>query len=1389
MKNIEKIFFISLLFLQLFSCTKQQEKSSNTFAPKVIEAKGYVVPKDSMIVPTAVPIGNPTTVKAGTPNIILTNTNVHIAGEPIIVFTGKPQVRVPGTETFSLPKIITAVDSPFAAGIPEVVIAKDAYIKDQNPQNFSSFGKLQGLKHGNISCLMQDKSGNIWFGTEGGASKYDGKSFSHFTEKDGLSNNDVRAIVEDKRGNLWFGTLNGGVSKYDGRSFTHFSDTEGLSNNFVLSILEDRVGNIWFGTNGGGVNKYDGNRVEAIESGENIPPQLQKDLKKINGKLVKSFTQFTQKQGLSSNIVRSILEDRNGNIWFGTEGGGLSKYDGNSFTYFTEKDGLCNNDVRSILEDKKGNLWFGTNGGGVSKYDGKSFTNLTNNEGLSSNFVSSIMEDNSGNIWFGTLGGGLNKYDGSRVEAIEKGENISQLDQRDLKKINGKLVKSFTYYTDEEGLCNNLIFSILEDKSGNIWFGSYGGGLSKYDGKSFTHFTEKEGLSNNGVYSILEDKNGNLWFGTKGGGVNKYDGKSFSHYTQKEGLSSNVVLSILADKNGNIWFGTKGGGVCRYDAGHSVNGGIGKLGMFTHFTEKEGLSNNIVRRILEDKNGSIWFGTDGGGLTKYDGNIVEAVERGEKIPLQLRQDLKKVNGKYVKSFTHFTEKEGLSNNSVYSILEDKRGNLWIGTAGGGVTKYDPSAKLRTGSESFTHFIDKDGLSNNSVVSMLEDKKGNLWFGTGGGGIDKYDGNRIEAIERGENIPLIDQQDLKKVNGKFVKSFTHFTEREGLINNFVFSMLEDKNGNLWFGTRFGLSKLVNNYIERMAKLSDKANNEQPVLFKNYTYEDGFLGIGCNSNSLFEDKNGTIWIGANNRLTAFHPEGEASDTIPPNIQVTSIELFNENIAWVNLMKDGRGAKDEGHAAMDTSLVLGNGVKVTDFNFDRLTKWYNLPENLSLAYNNNFLTFNFIGITQKQNKKVKYQYKLDGLDDNWSAVTSRTEAPYANLPQGAYAFKVKAMNSEGYWSNVFNYTFTIRPPWYETWWFRSLVAVIILVLLYSFYSWRTASLRENKKQLEKTVIERTAEVVHQKDEAEKQRILVEKKQKEILDSITYAKRIQDAILPSDILVKKWLPDSFILYRPKDIVAGDFYWIEGLKSHNTDAAIIGSDDTEEFDTIIFAAADCTGHGVPGAMVSVVCNNALNRALREFELDEPGKLLDKTRGLVIEQFEKSNDEVKDGMDISLCALNTKTNQLQWAGANNPLWIIREGTADVQEGEENTQRSAAEDMTSLSSSKSGRGGVHSLIEYKANKQPIGKYPENKPFTNHLIQLQKGDSIYIFTDGFVDQFGGEKGKKFKAAKMRKLLLSIQWKNMSEQLVIINKVFEDWKGTEEQVDDICMIGVRC
>ncbi len=919
------------------SCLRQQEQNRlGTNTLKVAEAKSYIVPKDSLAVPTVIAVDESklNKIPVGKPIILPASTN-RIKVVPKVVLAGTPKVCTPGQDTFLLPIVKAAIDNPFTAGLPTVVTAKDAHVKDRNPGNFRSFSKLQGLTHTHIRCLIQDQIGNIWFGTYGGGiTRYDGRSFAHFTENEGLTDNTVFSIAQDQNRNIWFGTYVGAM-KYDGSSFSRFTEKEGLTNTEVYSIFQDKIGNIWFGTNGEGIFKYDG----------------------------KTFTRFTEKEGLSNNIVFTIFQDINENLWFGTEGGGVSMYDGKSFYHFTKTEGLSGNYVHSIIQDRRGAIWFGTTDGGVSEYDGKYFTNLTETEGLSSNHILSILETRDGDLWFATDGKGVSVYNG----------------------------RIFTHFTDEEGLSSNIIMCSLQDNGGNIWLGTFGGGLVKYNGNIFTHFDQEE-LGNNKVWGIFQDQDENLWFGTYGGGVTKYDGESFARFTEQQGLSNDRVTSIIQDQNSNIWFGTMGGGVSRFD-GNS----------FTHFTEQEGLGSNNVYCMVKDKSGNLWFGTDMGGATKYDG----------------------------KSFTHFTEREGLSGNKVVYILQDHKGVLWFATVEGGVTKYD--------GRSFTHFTEKEGLCSNTVMSILEDQNGNLWFATYNKGVDRYDG----------------------------RYFVHFTEKEGLGSNTILSMLQDRNGNLWFGTRHGLNKMTPANLLKLSTLVEDPNTvsaTDKIFFKSFTYEDGFLGIGCIRNSIYEDKTGIIWTGTSDRLTAYHPEGDEPDTISPNVQLTGIELFNEKIDWTSL-KDRK----------DSILVLSNGASISDFDYEGTTLWYGLPEKLSLAYDNNYLTFNYTGITQRQNNRVKYQHKLEGADRAWSSITTNTQATYSTLPSGKYTFKIKAMNSEGHWSPESHYTFTIRPPWWKTWWFRLMYIVPIIMGIIV----RNVYIRKRQKELKTKVNEATADLKKKTEE----------------------------------------------------------------------------------------------------------------------------------------------------------------------------------------------------------------------------------------------------------------------------------------------------------------------
>lgn len=786
---------------------------------------------------------------------------------------------------------------------------------------------------------------------------------------------------------------------YNPYNFTIFGLLQGLVESQIHALYQDQAGNIWFGTFNG-ISKYNG----------------------------KTFENFTKQQGMLDNFVEYITQDRAGNMWFGFRGG-VSMYDGSTFTNYTINEGLSNNYISKILEDSQGNMWFSTRNYGVSKLDKtkKTFTHFTEKEGLA-NIVLSVIEDRKGNIWFGTQDRGLVKYDG----------------------------KSLTRYTQQEGLTYNSILELLEDKAGNIWLATWTG-VTKFDGHNFHHIA---GLVYGWAGDIIEDKSGDIWFSTLGGGVYRLNqtGQFITNFTAAEGLADNEVIALLQDKTGNIWFGT-------------TKGAVKYSGMFSTLTQQDGLVSNSARCVLEDHQHNIWVGTETNGGVSYldfDKNTV----------------------------SNFTPKEGLSDVNVISVLEDKAGNVWFGSLFGSLVRLNADGKtfthftesglfvtcifqdkagtiwyssrdkggvfrLNLNTNTRTHYTVNQGLSHDQVIQIFQDKAGNMWFGTFGGvsRLDK-DGKTFTNYTEKEGLNLgIVETIIEDQRGDFWFStladgisrldmqnhtYMNFTEQEGLSNNSVFGMLEDRAGNLWISSRMGLNKLAKATLQA---LDTNLTALPPVLFKKYTPENGYSGFAEGRYYLLEDQKGLIWIPMMDRLTVFDPKEDRTEADAPMVQLTHVNLFNEPIVWKK----------------DSSFVLKNGIRVGDFGFDRLSQNYNIPEGLSLPYNNNFLSFDFVGINTHSPKAVRYQYQLEGIDAGWSALTSRSEVSYGSLPSGSYTFKLKAMNGEGRWSKELRYEFSIRPPWWKTWWCYVLYAIAIGGMTYGFIQYRVAQGVEKIKALE--------------------------------------------------------------------------------------------------------------------------------------------------------------------------------------------------------------------------------------------------------------------------------------------------------------------------------------
>ena len=529
---------------------------------------------------------------------------------------------------------------------------------------FVTFVTADSLVAGHSEPMLLDRDGNLWFTGLGGVTRYDGETFTTFTSADGLAGDLARCLLQDRRGNLWFG-FDTGVTRYDGMDFQTFASRDGLVSVDVFSILEDRDGILWFGgglerhstgwrsKETGGVTQYDGT----------------------------AFTTLTGKDSPVDHVVLSMLQDRHSHLWFGGENQ-ITRYDGKNSKTFTTRDGLVEGLILTMLEDRDGHLWFGSHTHGINRFDGKVFTTFTTESGLPDNQVRSMIEDEEGYLWVGTHAG-LSRYEGSH----------------------------WTTFTPRDGLPSSYVFSVLQDRAGIMWFGTHGG-LVRYDGEELVTFTTEDGLAEDRADYLTEDLDGNLWIkGCGGPKVTCYDGKAFSAFTFGDSLDIGFVDNQVMDRNGHLWFPAAPFGVVRYD-GQS----------FSTFTKDDGLISDMVVSVEADGSGNVWFGIYGGGVSRYDGE----------------------------TFTSFTNADGLGFKPI-AISAGHKGDLWFGSNRGVIGRYDGNA--------FTRFAVGDGLKAGIVRAILTDRRGHLWFGIHGAGIVRYDGLVFQDLHHRDGLVADSVQDI------------------------------------------------------------------------------------------------------------------------------------------------------------------------------------------------------------------------------------------------------------------------------------------------------------------------------------------------------------------------------------------------------------------------------------------------------------------------------------------------------------------------------------------------------------------------------------------------------------------------------------------------------
>ncbi|MCB0842754.1 MAG: hypothetical protein KDE26_05740, partial [Bacteroidetes bacterium] len=696
--------------------------------------------------------------------------------------------------------------------------------------------------------------------------------------------------------------------------------------------------------------------------------------------------------------------------------GDIYRYDGSTFTVFKKEHGFTNETRKNVttftsnrfihlLQDQKGSIWFATQGNGVMRFDGKHITHFTEKEGLVHNHIEHILEDSEGQLWFAS--GGLGTT----------GRGVSRYDPKDGR--NG----SFSNFTKAEGLSGNRVSRMLEDKSGNIWFATYdGGGASRYDGEFFTHFTTEEGMNFNDLQTIFEDSQGNLWFGTNGAGLCRFRPNSFRHFTEEQGLSANWTENLFEDRSGNIWMGTMYGGVIKYD-GHT----------FTTYTEAEGLLQNVVVSIAEDSRGRMWFSTRDKGICRFDG----------------------------KTFTNYGKAQGLSHFS-WRLFIDKQDQVWVACGWGGMTRINQA----TGE--VTHFnteTDPSGDEWEGIggVNIYEDKHQNLWLG-GRGYLAKIDPendqihftHELETENKSWVIGMFEDEE----DNLWVATEHHFTqitnETEEINHDFpqipleetlgissLKSIVKDSEQHLWMGTTDqGLSVLVGG----LDKLKN-ADFEQIQFSK----ADGLRSKRYIENGILIDHKNQIWFGSKVGptvldLNTFRPPSKA----PGGMSLLDIDVLQHHIEF-------RGLSD---TTYQNAFAFGKPLKQS---FDSIVSFQNYPGRLTLPYDLNHLTFHFSAFDWAAPHQIKYSYKIEGLDEEWSQPDGFASADYRNLPYGTFTFKVKAIGQAGIWSEPFAYTFSIRPPWWHTWWAYALYVLLATGAVGGYILRLRRKIKEKQEQLE--------------------------------------------------------------------------------------------------------------------------------------------------------------------------------------------------------------------------------------------------------------------------------------------------------------------------------------
>lgn len=1108
-------------------------------------------------------------------------------------------------------------------------------------------------------------------------------------------------------------------------NFKNYGSKDGLTLSASNCVLQDKFGLIWVGTSDG-LYRFDGYQFETFK----FDPEDEKSI--------------------SGNIINCILEDRDGNIWVGTDNGGLCVLNRKTRGFermpklYWKKEMYKIQSISSLLQDSNGNIWFSNSQFQYFILDIKTKEIHPLKYDLLERLpdyyrINNMHEDKNKTVWLATQFGlyySLSNYKRANSTFLEHKiykkipdlsfqcivPNKTSTDSIYLVTNDGTFlsynVNTSAYKQELTTLSTTLkansenVQSALTDKAGNWWVATYRSGLYLYDIKTNKVYNLKQevynsnSLSYNFLNKIYEDRTGLIWICTDGGGLDVLNPKAtnfnvFQHNAFDENsLSNNDVWSIYSNKDFML-VGTSSA-LSYYDK---------HIKQFKSYEYIEkGNTQSLVAFyscIAKDPEGNFWVGTDGEGLLSFD------PKTGKMSKLKITN---------LKSL-------GIAAISVSCVAFNKN-EIWIGTFNEGLIRYDIATKT---AKVYKHSSNPNSIAQNAVTSLLFTDNNSLWISLQDNGVNRFDLTKeqftwISTTSKTESHLSSDvtvsimkdsygtlwvgtERGLSAINEKNNKVYTYNRLPGGSID-IVYGIIEDKHHNLWVSTNKGVYTFSLPAPSLLFEEPKKADHLIENSIRNFDEQDGLTSNEFNQGAYFMSEDGYIFFGGIKGMVYFEPEKVKQIKSPePYLYLQSFNLFEKR--------------------MDMDTI------------------FNDKKEIKLKYYQNYFSIEFVSPSYLNPEKKRYKYILEGLDKNWITSPYQFKISYPNVEPGEYTFRIRVTDANGKWaSQEKSFRIIIAPPFWKTKAFYVITIVLVIVIFSGYTRLRERKLKRENKLLEDKVKLRTADVLLQKEIIERKSLELESALFKVNDNINYSNKIKQGILPELAEIRKVFPETFIIYNPKMVVSGDFYFFAKQETSKKQPKFA-----------VFGIADCSGHGVSGALMSVIGSTVLNDIVNLKGITKPAHILDELQLGVKEtlKINEQNNYEAESIECAMCKFDFEKHQMEYAGAKLPVYVVR-----------NQQ----------------------LIELKGDRMGIGAGSANlyERFTENTFQLHHGDYIYLCTDGFANQFGGEKGKKFKTKRLKDMLLSLHTTSHVIQDEQINLIFNNWKGNNERIDDLLIVGIR-